>query len=100
MRAKLNGILSSTGGLVCEVCFEWGATIEYGMKTPWVGATVGAFSAVITGLNPSQSYHFRAVARNRLGIVYGADSTFTSLGEVGMIGYIDDFELINLVNEK
>lgn len=101
MRAKLNGILSNDGGLSCEVCFEWGANNNYGNKTPWQSALLGAaFYAIITGLNSSQTYHFRAVAKNRLGIVYGADMTFTSLGEEGMIGLIEDSELLKIVENN
>lgn len=101
MRAKLNGILTDDGGgLPCEVCFEWGLTNEYGEKTPWQAVTVGsAFSAVLTTLNGNQTYHYRTVARNRLGITYGNDVTFTSLGEEGMVGFIDDFELMKLGGE-
>ncbi len=35
-------------------------------------------TAQLTGLAPSTTYHYRLVATNRLGTVYGYDATFTT----------------------
>ena len=97
-QATLNGYLENDGGLSCEVSFEWGASIDYGMTTPWQSVVIFSyFSAIISNLGASHSYHFRAVARNALGISYGQDSTFTTLGEVGMITFVDDGDLIRII---
>jgi hypothetical protein len=37
------------------------------------------FSAILDGLSPGMTYHFRAVAINPGGTAYGADQTFTTL---------------------
>ena len=98
MKATLNGFLDDNGGLPCEGMFEWGATIDYGMKTPWQPATMGAiFSATISSLRQSQTYHFRAVARNREGYSYGNDLSFTTLGEVGMPTFVDEGDIIRVI---
>jgi hypothetical protein len=41
-------------------------------------------SADITGLTPSTTYHFRAVATNTLGIANGSDTTFTTTPPVAI----------------
>jgi uncharacterized protein (TIGR02145 family) len=41
----------------------------------------GIFVSRISGLTPGITYHFRAYASNRLGTIYGADSSFTTLSE-------------------
>ena len=80
--ATLNGNLASTGGLDCQVWFEYGTTTSYGSSTTQVSKTsTGAFSANISGLNPSATYHFRAVASNTNGTDYGADMNFTTSTE-------------------
>lgn len=97
-QATLNGYLEDDGGLPTEGMFEWGMTIDYGMKTPWQSATIGVmFSATITNLRPGQSYHFRAVGRNANGVSYGVDMTFSTLGELGLPTLIDDYDMLRLI---
>ncbi|GAI60980.1 unnamed protein product, partial [marine sediment metagenome] len=43
-------------------------------------STSDTFSASIAELAPSTAYHFRAVARNSMGVSYGGDETFTTIG--------------------
>ena len=97
-QATLNGFLDDDGGLPTEAMFEWGMTNDYGMKTPWQPATIGVqFSATIMNLCPGQAYHFRAVGRNANGDSYGADMTFSTLGELGLPTLVDEFDILRLI---
>ncbi len=66
------------------VWFEWGITTEYGNATPEQPVTPGnsdpygsyALSAPLPALTSKTVYHFRAVARNDSGTVYGPDRAF------------------------
>lgn len=64
--------------------FEFGTTTAYGVKTATqnAGSSVGAraVSVPIASLAPGVTYHVRLVATNSSGTVYGADTTFTTVG--------------------
>ncbi|HTV40340.1 MAG TPA: LamG-like jellyroll fold domain-containing protein [Candidatus Sulfotelmatobacter sp.] len=67
---------------------EWGTNVNYGST---VGLTnVGNSSAVIaanvSGLASGQIYHYRIVASNTLGMVWGADKQFTTGGRLEVWG--------------
>ena len=73
----LNGNLDSTGGLACQVWFEYGETESYGSSTTSASeSSTGSFSAVTPGLTADTTYHFRACASNSEGTVCGSDMTF------------------------
>ena len=81
--ATLNGSLTDLGSASSVgVAFQWGTTVAYGSATgtQTLDAT-GDFNAGISGLTPSTTYHFRAVA---LGDEFdaGDDVTFTTLPAV------------------
>ncbi|MBA7681469.1 hypothetical protein ES703_89808 [subsurface metagenome] len=78
--ATLNGTLDDDGEEACDVRFQYGETIAYGINTAWqLGKeSVVAFAQAITGLSPNTTYHFRAQARNSAGTVNGDDRTFTT----------------------
>ena len=79
-QATLNGSLASLGqAAAVTVSFEYGETDKYGQSTrPEEKKATGAFSAVISGLKPGTTYHFRAKADGgEKGVAYGADVTFT-----------------------
>lgn len=80
--AVLNGTLVEDLGFGCETRFEYGGTAAYGNVTPWIYNYVegDSFSNDVDNLSPGRSFHFRAVARNRLGIGYGKDRSFTTRG--------------------
>ena len=81
--AQLNGNLDSTGGLSCEVWFEYGETTSYGTSTTKQSkSSTGSFSQAIGSLDPNTTYHFRACASNTEGTVYGADEEFTTLANL------------------
>jgi len=48
------------------------------------GSTVRSVSANIAGLLANRTYHFRIVAHNNGGTVFGADRTFTTLTTTGL----------------
>jgi virginiamycin B lyase len=60
--------------------FDWGLTNGYGSTTATFNAGSGAsaqpVTALISGLAPSATYHFRVVATNATGTTLGADRTF------------------------
>jgi len=81
--ATLQGTVNPQGAATVYY-FEYGATTAYGQQTP--GASAGssnlplAVSADISGLAERTLYHARVIASNAVGIVYGGDSTFGTLG--------------------
>jgi len=63
-----------------DVYFEWGETADYGSETKVRRMThTGRFSAVIHGLTPGTTYHFRAVAESEGISYYGLDRSFTTM---------------------
>jgi phosphodiesterase/alkaline phosphatase D-like protein len=81
--ATMNGTVNANG-LSTVVSFEWGVTAAYGKTDPaapnivtGTGSTPVAFTA--TALLPATTYHYRAVAQNAGGTIYGADMTFTTV---------------------
>jgi len=78
--ASLNGSLGSLGTATSvNVSFEWGTTTSYGSETTAQSVTaLGAFTANLTGLTASTTYHFRAKAVGHGSAVYGEDMTFTT----------------------
>ena len=79
------GALVNPGGIQTSYRFEYGTTTEYGSSTPFPEGSVGegleshAVWASASGLAPGSTYHYRVVASNELGTVYGPDQTFTAL---------------------
>ncbi len=82
--AKL-GALVNPGGIPTSYRFEYGPTSAYGSSTPFPEGSVGerfeshAVWAAASGLAAGTTYHFRVVATNELGTLYGPDQTFTTL---------------------
>lgn len=78
--ATLRGRLTSLGTASSVVVyFEWGTTTEYGSTTtdPRTMNSTGGFSATITGLTESTTYHFKAVAEGN-DTAYGLNKIFTT----------------------
>jgi hypothetical protein len=91
--ATLNATINPEGPEETSYHFEYGTSEAYGQETaqtPLEGGEEGEFrdqpaSAQITGLTPSTTYHFRAVATNALGqTTFGPDQTFQSLPPVSI----------------
>lgn len=92
--------------LLTTVNFEYGPTTSYGQQATISNSPTtnsGLVSVELDGLIPSQTYHYRLVAENEVGIHYGEDLTFTSEYKVGQkvgrgyIIYIDDSGLHGLI---
>jgi hypothetical protein len=70
-------------GLDTTYYWQFGPTTNYGVtsETRSVSATASStsVSAGITQLGPGIVYHFRVVAQNKVGTIYGADQTFVTL---------------------
>src|SRR5439155_1938989 len=79
--ATLNGSVDPHG-LTTTVYFQYGTTTSYGHTTATqskTGNTYQNVAANISSLSASTTYHFRIVATNSAGTVYGSDRTFTTL---------------------
>ncbi len=69
---------------------EWGTNNSYGFKTAMTN--VGLAGALVTvklpvgGLSAQRTYHYRVVASNALGMVWGADQQFTTGGRLQVWG--------------
>ena len=79
--ATLNGTVNPRGSAT-TYNFEYGPTTAYGDSTPstsgGTGGTAEAVSAVLSGLLPLTTYHYRLVASNPGGSSFGSDQTFTT----------------------
>lgn len=78
--ATLKGSVTLNGNAGTLVWFEWGASASYGQRTAStpVAGTVGSviFEQSVGSLSSGYAGHFRAVASNSVGVVYGADRSF------------------------
>jgi len=97
---QLNGIVNPNS-LSTDISFEFGTDTSYldlitASGSPLTGNSPVRVSANVTGLASGTTYHYRIVAANEKGTVFGADKTFTAeyiLGEFingGYIFYIDE----------
>ncbi len=80
--ATLNGTADPEGEAT-DVVFEWGTDDRYGnsvyaSQSPMTGTTPRAASAVISGLSPATTYHFRVRGESSGGKGYGSDQTFST----------------------
>jgi len=83
--ATLNSLVDPHG-LTTTVYFQYGTTTSYGHTTASQiksGNAYQSVSANISGIAASTTYHFRIVATNSSGTVYGGDRTFTTLSATG-----------------
>ena len=82
------------------VTFNYGLTASYGSTINATTSTLTGNSPIevtanITGLIRGETYHFRVIAENIVGIAYGTDLTFTTgykIGEIqqgGIVFYLD-----------
>lgn len=79
--AKLLGTVVP-GNQATGYFFEVGTNPGYGTMTPigHTGTSKIPVTAVVSGLAPATTYHYRLVAINDSGTSYGADRTFTTSG--------------------
>ena len=71
-----------TGGMAVSVFFDYGPTTDYGLTSAAEPAslTAGAATveAVLTGLAPATTYHYRVRCTSPLGTILGEDLQFTT----------------------
>ncbi|HEY7829103.1 MAG TPA: hypothetical protein VIC06_00880 [Solirubrobacteraceae bacterium] len=66
--------------------FEYGTSTAYGTSVPLPDGDIGSgrsdvsVSALVEGLSPSVTYHYRLVASNSLGVADGPDRVFVAQG--------------------
>ncbi len=91
LEAELNGHSRFT-----EYRFEYGRTSKYETSIPVPDGSAGAgggvvpVSALVEGLAPDTTYHYRVVARNAAGTSEGQDETFTTQGAATEVRQPDD----------
>ncbi|HEX2869111.1 MAG TPA: Ser-Thr-rich GPI-anchored membrane family protein [Ignavibacteriales bacterium] len=73
------------GNSTATVTFEYGTSTSYGLSVPGVPPVINGVKPVdvtasISGLSQGNTYHFRIMAENQAGKVYGDDKTFTTDG--------------------
>lgn len=83
--ATLEATVNPNGADVDECRFEYGTTLSYGSSEPCStppgsGTSPVRVSAMLSGLDPSTTYHFRIVIAYSGGSVSGVDRTFGTLG--------------------
>jgi hypothetical protein len=80
-RATVRGTVNPRGAQTTYY-FEYGLTAAYGAQSNARSLSAGnsarSVSAILTGLQAGQTYHYRLVARNASGLNVGADRTFTT----------------------
>ena len=87
--ATLNGSVNANGAGT-TVSFDYGLTAAYGsniaaVPSPVTGTSATAVSAVLSGLLPSTTYHYRATGGSAGGAAKGADATFTTPSNVATL---------------
>ena len=79
--ATLNGKINPNGAATMYY-FEYGLNATYGSATTETSAGSGtatvSINAHVDGLKSETTYHFRLVAENTKGVVYGEDRAFTT----------------------
>ena len=82
-QGTLNGTVDPNGSAVSDCHFDWGTSSAYGhtvpcAASPGAGLAPVAVTAMLTGLAPGTTYHYRLVATGPGGTSYGADEQFTT----------------------
>jgi plastocyanin len=81
--ATLNGTVDPNDGEATEYSFEYGTSPAYGQVTVTKSLPADNInhpvSATLTKLTPGTEYHFRLVAKNKLGPATGEDHTFKTV---------------------
>ena len=86
----LSGMIQDPQERPVSYAFELGVGSSYGTRvygslSPGSGANA-LVSVVVQGLAPGVSYHYRLVASDVAGVAFGADRTFTTLPQAGVLG--------------
>jgi hypothetical protein len=84
LQATFNGTANPNGSDT-HYYFQYGTSTSYGSTTGEVDAGSGTSAvpaSTATALSPGTTYHYRIVASNSAGTVYGGDQTVTTPGPV------------------
>ena len=76
-------VISDGGATITERGIVFGTAVNPTILTNKVADTynkLGAFTTVLSNLTEGTTYHVRAYAISSVGVAYGGDSTFTTLG--------------------
>ena len=81
--ATLTGNVNPNGQAT-QYAFQYGPTSAYGHESTLTSAGSGssseAVSAIVAGLTPGSTYHFRIIALSSAGTSVGSDGTFNTTG--------------------
>jgi hypothetical protein len=83
--AFMNGSVNPNG-LTTTAYFEWGTNTAYGNTIPDPSFNTGngnaniGVSVELTGLSPNTTYHYQLLGTNTVGLAYGGDQVFTTVG--------------------
>jgi hypothetical protein len=83
--ATLSGAVNPEGVSVESCSFQYGTSTSYGSSVacsqtvPLTGTSAVPVSAVLSGVAPNETYHYRLSTTDSHGVVNGADRTFTIL---------------------
>ena len=80
--AQCGGKVTNDGGTAVTergICWSTNANPTITNSHVSAGAGTGTFSAMMSGLSASTTYHVRAYATNEAGTAYGTDKEFTTL---------------------
>jgi len=73
-------------GLSTSVFFQYGTSETFGLNSATLSAGSASSNATVqtqvTGLLPSTTYYFRAVAQNSAGTSYGSTQSFTTISNI------------------
>ena len=80
--ATLRGLVNANN-LSTTVKFEYGLTTSYGMtayaiQNPLTGNILTTVSTNIAGLTSGNTYHYRIIARNSMGVIFANNVSFTT----------------------
>lgn len=93
--ATVAGSLTSDGGgTITERGIVWGLNADpttADNKVADAGTDIGDFTADVSGLDLSTTYHVRAYAINSAGTSYGDDVTFTTLADITTFWVVGDY---------
>jgi hypothetical protein len=82
--ALLTGAVNPNDATLSACRFEYGTSAYYGLSAPCAGAPSGGstpqpVSAVLAGLTPNTTYHYRLLVSTATGTSYGLDQTLKTL---------------------
>ena len=102
--AVLNASITANN-LQTSAYFEWDSTSEYTQKLETkfdsiTGTIPTSVYASLQGLNPNTTYHYRAVATNSKGTVYGNEVLFTTVDPEKSITVFNDNLTYGSISDK